>query len=126
MARILVVDDDDQVREMLRTMLERDGHEVLDAVNGIEAIALYRMTHSDLVITNILMPEKEGLETIRELCAEFPGVKIIAMSGGGQHGTSSYLEAARAFGAVETLPKPITRAQLRKAVDAALHQTPSE
>ncbi len=120
MARILVVDDDDSIREMLRAMLERDGHEVVDASNGVEAIALYRLTQVDVVITNILMPEKEGLETIRELREEFPDVKIIAMSGGGQLGTVSYLEVARAFGAIDTLPKPIERTRLREAIALAL------
>jgi DNA-binding NtrC family response regulator len=120
MGRIMIVEDDRAVRELLREILKRAGHEVVDAGNGKEAMALYRRSPTDLVITNILMPEKEGLETIQELTREDPDVKIIAISGGGQIGPADYLEVARRFGAMRTFSKPFDRKELLKAVDELL------
>jgi DNA-binding NtrC family response regulator len=123
MGRIIVVEDDKSVRELLREILKRVGHEVVDAGNGKEAIALYKSAPADLVITNILMPEKEGLETIQELRRQDPDVKIIAISGGGQIGPADYLEVARRFGAMRTFSKPFDRKELLKAVDELLEQS---
>ncbi len=120
MAKILVVDDEAAIREMLQDMLGREGHEVTTAENGQHALSLFLEDQADIVITNILMPEKEGLETIRELREMCPGVKIIAMSGGGQLGTISYLDVARSFGAMETLTKPFTRQRLIDALHDVL------
>jgi YesN/AraC family two-component response regulator len=120
MTLILIVDDDEAIRQMLRDMLEREGFDVLDAANGKEALTLFHITHPDLVITNIVMPEKEGLELIRELRKESPDTRIIAISGGGQYGYVDYLEVARTFGAMRTLAKPFARAQLLEAVSAVL------
>jgi len=89
MARILVIDDDIQILEMLGQTLEREGYEVVDALDGKEGMRLYREAPTDLVITDIVMPEKEGVETIMELKRDFPDVKIIAMSGGGQINSES-------------------------------------
>jgi CheY-like chemotaxis protein len=116
----MVVEDDIAVRKLLREILERTGHEVLDAANGKEAIALYQASPTDLIITNILMPEKEGLETIQELRRDYPDIKIIAISGGGQIGPADYLEVARRFGATRTFSKPFDRKELLKAVDELL------
>ena len=116
MPLILVIDDDDQVRGMLREMLGRAGYEVADAPNGKEGIRLYRQNPADLVITEIIMPEKEGIETIMDLRREFPGVKIIAMSGGGSIGPEDYLYMARRLGANRTFAKPLERDELLKAV----------
>jgi len=82
MSRILVTDDEDQIRAMLRHALESSGHEVLEANNGEEGVRIYQKQPADLVITDILMPEKEGLESIRELRRLNPAVRIIAISGG--------------------------------------------
>lgn len=120
MGRIMIVEDDTAVRELLRDILERAGHEVIVAQNGKVAISLYKNSPADLIITNILMPEKEGLETIQELHREDPGVKIIAISGGGQIGPADYLEVARRFGAMRTFSKPFDRKELLKAVDELL------
>ncbi len=125
MARILVVDDDVAVREMVRRMLERAGHSVIDAANGAEALTLCRLTRPELVVTNIVMPEKEGLELIRELRAEQPDLPVIAMSGGGQAARGAYLDMARAFGAIGTLTKPFDRTTLLRAVEHALVPRPS-
>lgn len=124
MKRILVIDDDDQLRLMIRLMLERSSYEVVDAPNGKVGIELYRSDPVDLVITDIFMPEKEGLETIRELCREYPDVKIIAISGGSPktEGFSS-LQFAKGFGALRTLSKPFFREELLKLVRELLGET---
>lgn len=106
MARILIIDDEDQARNMLLQALEREGHEVVAARDGNEGLQLYHTTLADLIITDILMPEKEGLETIMELRREFPDVKIIAMSGGGHKGNLNFLQVAKRLGAQRTLQKP--------------------
>ena len=113
---ILVIDDDDQFRGMLRETLEHAGYEVMDAPNGKEGIRVYRENPADLVITDIIMPEKEGIETIRELKREFPDVKIIAMSGGARNGPAGYLKMAKMLGAQRTLTKPLEREELLETV----------
>jgi CheY-like chemotaxis protein len=119
----MVVEDDSAVKELLREILERAGHEVTAAGNGKEAMALYKKSPADLIITNILMPEKEGLETIQELRRENPDIKIIAISGGGQIGPADYLEVARRFGATRTFSKPFDRKELLRAVEELLDET---
>jgi CheY-like chemotaxis protein len=123
MGRILVVEDDKAVRELLREILERAGHEVTVAENGQEAIQKTRETPPDLIITNILMPEKEGLETIQELHRDDPDIKIIAVSGGGQIGPADYLDIARRFGANRTFSKPFDRRELLEAVAELLAES---
>ena len=89
MARILLLDDDRALRDVVRMILEEAGHVVNDAPDGRAGVEMYRESPSDIVITDIRMPEKTGNETILELRAEFPDVKIIAMSGGcGRNATS--------------------------------------
>ncbi len=117
MPRILVIDDDPNVRDILRRMLGRAGYDVLTASNGKAGVQLFRDQGADVVITDIVMPEQEGLETIRELRGEYPEVKIIVVSGGGGLGEpSSYLYMAKMFGARYTLQKPIPRGELLAAV----------
>ncbi len=117
MKRILVIDDDEQFRPMLRRMLQCAGYEVVAAANGMEGIRLIRREPADLVITDIFMPEKEGLETIRELHQEFPQLKIIAISGGSdQTQEFSALPYAGKLGATGTLAKPFRRDELLKLV----------
>ena len=117
MPRILVIDDDEQIRSLLRAILEREGYEVETAADGVQGLKLFRKDSADLVITDILMPEKEGLETIRELCDEFPDVKIIAISGGGSLAHPEvYLELCKKFGALRTFQKPVDRHELVTAV----------
>ena len=122
MATILLVDDDDGVRAVLHKTLVAAGYEVEDAVNGDLALAAYRRQPRDLVITDLVMPEKDGLETITALRQLNPAVKIIAISGGGRTpGLGQlYLETAQAIGAGRVLAKPFTSAALLTAVSAVL------
>ena len=116
MARILIVDDDVDVLDMLGQTLEREGYEVVSAANGKEGVRLYREDPVDLVIADIIMPEKEGIETIMELKRAFPDVKIIAISGGGLVDPERYLSMAKQLGARYTFSKPVEREDLLKAV----------
>src|ERR1700687_5964678 len=107
MALILVIDDDDDVRAVVSGVLEAAGHEVVHASDGAQGIELQRRLPAVLVITDIVMPEKEGIETIRDLHQEFPKLKIIAMSGGGSlHKTTNYFSTAKELGAHAVLRKP--------------------
>jgi len=116
MARILVIDDDEQVLDMLYESLTREGYDVLKASNGEQGLKLYREEPVDLIITDLIMPEKEGIETIIELRQDFPEVKIIAISGGGRIGTKDYLNMAKIFGVQRTFTKPVAREQLLDAI----------
>ena len=120
MARILIIDDEDQARNMLHQALERAGYEVVIARDGSEGIELFRSAPTDLIITDILMPEKEGLEIIMDLRREFPDVKIIAMSGGGHMGYLNFLEVAKRLGAQRTLQKPFGLQEVFQAVQELL------
>ncbi len=121
MARILVIDDDPDVRTLTQDMLEDAGHEVALAANGVEGIEVYRRQPADVVITDLYMPDKEGIETIAELTRAYPGVRIIAMSGGGRSRSSDlYLATASALGVGAVLRKPFDRAALLAAVDRSL------
>jgi DNA-binding response OmpR family regulator len=116
MARILIVDDEVEVLVMLRDILERAGYEVIDALNGEVALNLHRENPADLMIIDIIMPKKEGIETIMEVRRNFPEVKIIAISGGGRVEPSEYLMAAKEAGAMRAFSKPIGRDELLDAV----------
>ena len=121
MARILIIDDEDQIRKMLRQMLERAGYEVDDAPNGKEGIQRFRQQPADLIITDIIMQEKDGIETIMELRREYPDVKIIAVSGGGTRLTcDSCLRAAEVAGADRSFTKPVNVSGLLDAVSELL------
>src|SRR5437868_225744 len=120
MSSILLVDDDEQFRTMLSEVLTRAGYEVQTACDGNEASRMYRRQPADLVITDLIMPEKEGLEMIMELRRNYPEARIIAMSGGGRNGTVNYLEAARAFGAQQVLNKPFFHQEILEAVRGVL------
>jgi CheY-like chemotaxis protein len=122
MALILLVDDDDQFRVMLQAMLERLGHTVVTARSGKEALACNAERPSDLVITDLIMPDKDGLEVIRELHESAPNVPIIAMSGGGRMNPAMYLKIATQMGAREVLAKPFTLSQLSTAIESATAQ----
>lgn len=123
MTEILVIDDEREICAVIGDMLERAGYQVAEAHNGNEAIALCRARRPALVITDIVMPDKEGLELIRELSREMPEIAIVAMSGAENLGV--YLRAAGAFGADTCLEKPFSPSDLLLAVEAALHPQPS-
>lgn len=120
MALILLVDDDAAIRGSLARILERAGYDVDTASNGHEAIAAMRRRQADLVITDILMPEKEGMETIIQMRKEYPRVPLIAMSGGGIVDAAHYLDSASNLGADRTFQKPIDYRELLEAVDTLL------
>ena len=120
MARILVVDDVELERFVIRVYLESAGHQVAEAGNGVEAIAAQDADPFDLVITDIVMPEKEGVETIIELKRAYPALKIIAISSGGAGRNADYLKLAEEFGADKIIPKPIPKDVLLEQVNACL------
>lgn len=120
MIRILLVDDDDMSRGAIHKMLERAGYAVESTSDGDEVIRMYGQQAADLVITDLIMPDKDGLEIIQDLRRLNPKVRILAISGGGRVDANEYLAVARKFGAVEVLSKPFTKDELRKAVDSAL------
>lgn len=120
MARILLVDDDDFFRDMLRTTLEGMEHEVTVAKNGREALRLHEPGAFDLVLTDLIMPEVEGIETIIELRGREPALRVVAMSGGGRSFAEDYLHIARKFGAEQVLAKPFTIEELTRALTDAL------
>jgi DNA-binding NtrC family response regulator len=118
--RVLVVDDDASTRDSLKILLNRAGYEVIQATNGSEAVRLWRDLGGDLVITDLFMDQKDGIETILELRAYSPGIRIIAMSGGGHKKRVDVLGHAKLLGAVLTIEKPFTQAQMIAMVDRAL------
>jgi len=120
MGNLLVIDDEAQARRMLRIFLERLGHEVLDAEDGDAGLAIVRDNQVDLIITDIVMPNKEGLETITEIRRLQENVKIIAISGGGRFGNTDYLEIAERFGADKTFHKPLDLENLEAAINELL------
>jgi DNA-binding response OmpR family regulator len=124
MARILVIDDDPQVREMLKQLLERAGYEVGVAPDGNAGVKINRADPAQLIITDIVMPGKEGLETIMEFRRHFPAVRIIAISGGGKIGPHDYLNTAKAMGAQKTFAKPFDLPELLSAVWELLQKDP--
>ena len=120
MSKILVLEDDAKLRELLREALEEAGHEVADAADGDAGMRAFKRSPVDLVIADIFMPEKDGLDVIRELKAGFPKVKIIAISGGGRLDKETYLMAASGMGADLVLGKPFEMQNLVDAVREVL------
>lgn len=112
----LVIDDDIQIREMLKQLLQMAEYEVWDAPDGNAGIKIHHGNPADLVITDLIMPGKEGLETIMEFRRQSPGLKIIAISGGGKVDANEYLGMARMLGAQKVLSKPFEPGELLEAV----------
>jgi DNA-binding response OmpR family regulator len=120
MARILLIDDDDPFRIMLKVALTQSHHEVVEARDGRKAIALFAENPAELVITDIIMPDKDGLEILPELRRKHPAVKIIAMSGGGRINAADFLKIAKMLGADRTLSKPFPLLRLITMVNEML------
>jgi DNA-binding NtrC family response regulator len=121
MARILLIEDDNSIRPLLQENLQREGHTVTAASNGREGVDLFSPGAFDLVITDLVMPEKEGIEVLQDLHAREPSLKALAMSGGGTFGAAeTYLRLATLLGAGKVLAKPFTRVQFIAAVNEAL------
>jgi two-component system cell cycle response regulator CpdR len=116
MGKILIIDDEPYILLMLKKMLEKAGYEVDLAANGREGLELFVKESADLVITDIIMPDKEELELILEMKKLSPELKIIAISGGGRISPESYLECARHFGAERVFQKPFRQQELVSAV----------
>ena len=122
MTRILVVDDEDQTRELLRELLTEGGYEVIEAADGSIAMTLVRLKPPDLIITDLIMPNQEGLETISEIRKNHPTLGIIAISGGGRIGPESYLAIAERLGASRTFSKPLDVHRMMAAVRELLKE----
>jgi DNA-binding response OmpR family regulator len=117
MASILVIEDDDRFRSALKEMLSRSDYDVLLAPNGKVGVELYREKHPDLVITDVIMPEKGGVQVINDLERGFPGVKIIAISGGIRNDADEYIDLVTAFTSVtHTFEKPFAMNDLLEVV----------
>lgn len=116
MPRILVIEDDAEVRELLERVLTREGYAVSTAANGKQGVASFGEQAFDLVITDIIMPEKDGIEAIMDLKRRRPDLKLIAISGGGRVEPGNYLHSAQLLGANRTLRKPFTNDEIVAAV----------
>lgn len=114
MANVLVIEDDNAVRLSLMSALQSMGHAVVAAANGYEGVAKFDQGSFDLVITDLVMPEKDGVETILELKLKAPDLKIIAISGGGQH--LDFMESTQQIGADCALVKPFSINDLRNCL----------
>ena len=114
MATILIIDDEEGIRALLRTILEAAGHAVTEAANGRQGLEEYRQRPTDLVITDMLMPELNGLDMLLDLTREFLHAKVIAISGAG--GEQNVLDVAKLLGARQTFQKPFSVPQLLDAV----------
>ena len=125
MARVLVIDDEPLVRHFLRQCLQIAKHEVLEAADGAEGLDRFDQAPADLVITDIVMPNQEGLETVMALRRKYPLVPIIAISGGGRVDGRHYLRFAKRLGADHILAKPFVGKDIVKAVQAALTARPA-
>ncbi len=116
MARVLIIEDDDEIRGLLEHLLARAGYDVATAANGKRGVEAFLARPFDLVITDIIMPEKDGIEALIDLRRGRPDLKVIAISGGGRAEPESYLHSAQLLGANRTLRKPFSNAAIMAAV----------
>ncbi|MGQ9619817.1 MAG: response regulator [Bacteroidales bacterium] len=123
---IMIVEDETEVREMLKDALSRKKYPLIEASNGKEALAKFKASLVDLVITDILMPDEDGLKVIMKLKEIKPSVKIIAISGGGKIGPASYLNIAKALGADEIIAKPFSLKTLVSRIEELLSAQQSQ
>ena len=124
MANILLIDDEPLVVETLSSAIISKRHTVVTAANGVEGMKKFTEGSFDLIITDIIMPDKEGIELIMEMKRHAPGVKIIAISGGGRTGNVEFLKMATKLGAVASLKKPIRLAEFYSVLDKNLDGPP--
>lgn len=120
MASVLIIDDDVSIRRVLRTALERRGYTVDEAGDGLAGVQRFRAVPADLVITDVFMPDQDGIETIQQLRDEFPDCRILAISGGALSGTAATLTDAKLLGADATLAKPFSIDELMEAMNTLL------
>lgn len=121
MKKILVIEDNAIVRNTVMRILESAGYHVITANDGLQGIGAFRRESPDLVISDIIMPEQEGIGTIRQIIGENPSAKIIAISGGGRIGNTDFLQIARKMGARDALPKPFDPDELLSRVTTCLN-----
>ncbi|MBU1193502.1 MAG: response regulator [Proteobacteria bacterium] len=122
MKKILIIDDEEVIRKFLRLFFEKNGYEVVEAVNGVQGVRVFKAQGAELIITDLVMPEQEGLETIREIVSISSGTPIIAMSGGGVIDPEIYLKMAKGFGAKYVFPKPFDKDLLLEKVRELLQE----
>ncbi len=120
MSRILIIDDEPEILEALKEVFEKEGYEVDVALDGREGLIIYNQRPADVVILDIIMPDKDGFETINELKEKFSDVNIIAISGGGAITAEKYLEIIKHYGVKYTFRKPIGKEKLIEAVKEIL------
>lgn len=121
MAKILLVEDDNLVRDMLTQVLQRANHEVICATNGEEATEYLKNNTPDIMVTDIIMPKKSGITLISEVKNRHPNLEIIAISGGGRLDPTGYLDLSESLGASVSFEKPIDNTALLMAIDLLLH-----
>ena len=120
MPQLLIIDDDATMRDVLYEMMTMEGYSAMTAANGLEALKLLEIHRFDCIITDIVMPEKEGLETILHIRKHFPDLPVIAMSGGARIKPESYLDLAKQFGARYVFPKPFVKKDIVAAIKECL------
>jgi DNA-binding NtrC family response regulator len=120
MARVLVIDDQESIRSVVRRALEQDGHEVFDANEGELGMEILESQSFDVVITDIFMPGQDGIVTLRQIRKRFPAVKVIVISGGDATGMMDLRQDAELLGAVKSLPKPFNAREIMDAVNTAV------
>jgi CheY-like chemotaxis protein len=126
MSVILIIEDDKELREMLKTALTRKDYTVLEAENGKEALINFKPGVTDLVVTDLIMPEEDGLKVIMKIREKKQGIKVIAISGGGKAGPGSYLNLAKALGADAIYSKPFSINDLILKIEDLLKVEQSE
>ena len=120
MARIMVIDDQESIRRIVRRALENDGHQVFEASDGEVGMALLEREPADVVITDIFMPGMDGIQTLREIRKRYPAIKVIAMSGGDSTGMMDLRRDAELLGAVKSLQKPFNARDIVDLVQTVL------
>jgi len=120
--KALVIDDEPAMRTVVAAILKEAGYEVAEAADGRQGLAQFSALHPDLVITDIVMPNEEGIGVIRQMRKLQPDLKIIAISGGGRGGKLDFLQIAKEFGAAATLAKPFRKQELLQAIKLATGQ----
>ncbi len=121
MAKVLLVEDDDLVRDMLTQVLQRANHEVMCVANGEEATVCLQKYEPDIMVTDIIMPKKSGITLISEVKNRHPNLEIIAISGGGRLDPTGYLDLSETLGASVSFEKPVDNTALLMAIDLLLH-----
>ncbi len=120
MTKILIIEDNALSQHTLRRILQSAGYDVVTADNGREGLAAFNKEHPDLIVSDIIMPEKEGIETIMEILRDHPHTKIIAISGGGRMGNTDFLQIAKKLGACDAIAKPFDPEDLIERVQSCL------